>query len=231
MENRPLIGITMYYGPKQEGSEGNYYSLKETYTNMVSRAGGIPLLLPYTFDAWDILDGVLLCGGGDVGPDVAKNGNDPGEHHGVTPARDAFELALLREAEARKLPVFGICRGCQLINCAHGGSLVRDLHSAGVQEEHVIEPFGIGGQHPVKAEPGSLMEKLLAGSTSVCSSHHQAVKELGEGFRVTARSPEGVVEAIEHENGRMIGIQSHPEQVEWLEPFLWLTELAKARKA
>ena len=111
MENRPLIGVTMYYGPKQEGSEGNYYSLKETYTNMVSRAGGIPLLLPYTFDAWDILDGVLLCGGGDVGPDVAKNGNDPGEHHGVNPARDAFELALLREAEARKLPVFGICRG------------------------------------------------------------------------------------------------------------------------
>ena len=178
MENRPLIGITMYYGPKQEGSEGNYYSLKETYTNMVSRAGGIPILLSYTFDAWDILDGVLLCGGGDVGPDVAKNGNDPGEHHGVTPARDAFELALLREAEARKLPVFGICRGLPVHQLCARRLAVRDLHPRAFRRA-CDRALRHRGQHPVKAEPGSLMEKLLAGEIHTCSSHHSG-KGLGK---------------------------------------------------
>ena len=230
MKTRPLIGISIYRNEPIDVRDepGFNYCLTEAYPNMISRAGGIPVLLPYSFDAWDALDGVLLSGGDDIAPALAGNENDPGEAKCVDPARDAVELALFRGAGACGLPILGICRGCQLINCALGGTLVRDLHAAGIAEEHRVEPFGIEGLHPVRAERGSLAERLLAGHAGVCSCHHQAVKTLGRGLRATAWSPAGVIEAFEHENGRILGIQSHPEQMDWLAPFRWLVELAGA---
>lgn len=231
MEKRALIGITVYKNEAGREPEHSYY-LNEAYSSMVSRAGGLPVLLPYTFDGWDLLDGVLIAGGPDLTEEVAHDAGEPGElSPGVLAARDAFELALFREADARGLPVLGICRGCQLVNCARGGSLVRDLAAAGISEEHRIEPLSIEGLHPVRAEAGSLVERLLAGRTGVCSCHHQAVKTLGQGFRATAWSPAGVIEAIEHENGRILGIQAHPERMDWPEPFRWLVGLAGSGKA
>lgn len=227
---KPLIGITLCKRDGETAPRNSYY-LHRYYPCMVGKAGGIPVLLPFNFDGWDLLDGVIFAGGGDVGEVLGKNAGDPGESKPEdADERDPFELTLFHEADKRGLPILGICRGCQFINCALGGSLVRDIPAAGFKEEHRIEPLSAAGMHPIIPEAGSLTERLLNGRDAVCSHHHQAVKELGAHLHITARSPEGIVEAIEHENKRILGLQCHPESMEWLEPFQWLVTLAQQRK-
>jgi len=227
MTRPPLIGLTTNKVPYSAEDQDVVYFLNITYVESIVQAGGVPLLLPYEFDAWDVLDGALICGGHDLMPSLGGYEAEPGAFAEFRAARDTAELALLRECFARGLPVLGVCRGCQLINCAFGGTLVPDIPAAGFAENHRIQPFTKEGTHPVAATPGSLTERLLNGRTGVCSSHHQAVRTPGKGFSVTARSPEGVIEAIEHESGRILGLQTHPERMEWPEPFEWLIGLAK----
>ena len=125
--------------------------------------------------------------------------------------RDDFEIAIIRGARAKKIPILGICRGAQILNVAFGGELI-DLDSdKQLKEIH----FGIKG-HPIEIEKGSLLSKLMRPGRieNVKSYHRHAVGRLGEGVRAVARSPEGTVEAVEisgHENEWTVAVQWHPE--------------------
>ncbi len=213
----PLIGITVSF------SDEKSYKLYYNYGALIKKAGGETVLLPYDFAAFSALDGVIFSGGGDV--DGALGGYENSDvMSGVLPERDAFEMRLFEAAIERGLPMLGICRGHQLVNVALGGTLHRDIKEAGFSEEHQI---GASGAHEMRTESGSLTREMFGQTASVWSTHHQAVREPGRGFRVTAWSPEGVVEAIEHENGRILGLQTHPERMDFLPPFAWLVKACK----
>ena len=217
--NGPLIGIT----PSRNQLEGSdIYRLNLPYAKLVYLAGGNPVILPYEFDGVQALDGILFSGGGDFAPQNAIL-DRPELSRGIVLERDEAEARLYREAGEMKLPILGICRGCQLLCVMAGGSLIADIPAAGFTEDHDL---GRTGYHPVNCTEGSLAAGFFGIRGEVWSTHHQAVAEPGTGFRVTARSPEGVVEAIEHENGRMLGLQTHPEQMGLVGPFEWLVRLA-----
>jgi putative glutamine amidotransferase len=167
------------------------------------------------------LDGLLLTGGEDVSP--ALYGEPPHEKLGdVDAARDAFEIALVTEARSRDLPIFAICRGIQVMNVAFGGSLVQDIPSEipGALEHQLAVPHheSYALAHEVWLEPDSLLATLMrerlsdADSCEVNSRHHQAIKRLAAGFKVSATAPDGIIEAIEDPAARFcLGVQWHPE--------------------
>ncbi len=166
------------------------------------------------------VDGLLLTGGDDVAP--ARYGE--AAHAAVVeaePGRDEFELAVIAAALERTMPIFAICRGVQVLNVACGGTLVQDIpsqvtgalaHSLTVPPH---EPYALA--HEVWVEKDSLLasllrERLVEDACDVNSRHHQAVKQIAEGFRVCATAPDGVVEAIERSDARFcLGVQWHPE--------------------
>ena len=172
-------------------------------------------------DALAGIGGLLLTGGGDVDP--ARYGATPHEKlEEVDPARDEFEIALIAAARSRDLPIFAICRGVQVLNVAGGGTLVQDIPSevTGALNHSLVvpphPPYELA--HEVWVEKDSLLAKLmgerLVGSDTcdVNSRHHQAVKTVASGYRVSATAPDGVIEAIEDPAARFcLGVQWHPE--------------------
>lgn len=154
------------------------------------------------------MDGLLLTGGGDVDPELY--GASPDTASSVNRLRDDFEMALIREARRRRLPILGICRGCQILNVAHGGSLRNLRADAALSESH----FGMSG-HAVQLEAGSILGELfgVASLDSVQSFHGQAVDRPGDGVRVSARTADGVSEAIEIGGADewIVAVQWHPE--------------------
>ncbi len=212
-DKRPLIGITGNYGDR--GCE-----LGEGYWLSVERAGGIPVALPPSADSETLLpllerlDGILFSGGADVNPLFV--GEDPVPAlRGVNPRRDAAELLLAKLAYDRQIPLFGICRGCQVITIALGGSIHQDIATA-MPDAPLIKhsqdmPRGVAS-HRVKAEKNTLLHELLGENVFVNSFHHQAVNEAGEKLRIAATASDGVVEAVESNEGKSIlGVQWHPE--------------------
>ena len=141
-------------------------------------------------------------------------GQEPSPYLGtVVPDRDTYDLALIRKAIKKGIPVFGVCRGLQCLNIAMGGDLIQDIPS---EVEDAIQHRQTGprsyGSHSISIEKGSLMEKMLgSGEIAVNSFHHQACKKIAKGYKVTAKAPDGIVEAIESEDGRSYGVQFHPE--------------------
>lgn len=149
-------------------------------------------------------DGLLVPGGADVDP--ARYGQKNTASVGIDPDRDRDELTLIRQFLALEKPILGICRGHQILNVALGGDLIQDLPG------HRQRPDGVDEVHPVGVEHPFLGQ--LYGDTFVSNSaHHQAIGRLGEGLRVTCRSGEGIIEGVIHENGRIIGVQFHPERM------------------
>lgn len=218
---RPRIGITISYDDSREG----VFQLRRDYVRSIEQAGGLPLLLaPGRPDdataVLDALDGLMLSGGADVDP--ALYGEPRHANAGRSSVeRDAFELGLCRAALERDLPLLAICRGEQLLNVATGGSLLQDIPSqleGAVDHDPKQERWRPA--HDVAIEAGSRLHAILGCTrTAVNSFHHQAVKELGRGLVVTARSPEdGVIEGIEEPGRRfVVGVQWHPESF-WREP-------------
>lgn len=210
---RPLVGITGNFG--ERGSE-----LAEGYYASVEAAGGVPLVIPPGLSPealcalLDRVDGVLLSGGADVNPLFVGEEPIP-QLGGINPRRDAMELLLVRLAYDRQIPLFGICRGIQVLAMALGGSIHQDL-GACLPEAKLLKHSqnlerGVAS-HKVEAEEGSLMHRLLGKEIFVNSFHHQAVNEPGPRLRVTARSADGVVEAVESTEKKSIyGVQWHPE--------------------
>lgn len=215
MAGRPAIGVTLDFSRQDR----ELFALRDDYVRAVEEAQGLPLVLApgRPEDATELLDrvdGLLLTGGGDVDP--ALYGEAPHEKLGrVIPERDAFEVALCREALSRRMPILAICRGQQVLNVATGGTLVQDIPSqltgGGVDHDPDTERWGTA--HEVRILPGTKLRAILGADTiAVNSFHHQAVKDPGRGVVVAARSEDDVVEGIEVAGQPFaLGVQWHPE--------------------
>jgi len=214
------IGITSFLD--KSGSRGPYASVNNNYPRSVAMAGGLPFLLPVSPETGDAtafldgIDGLLVTGGSDLSPFLY--GEEP--IRGLGPigiARDDFEIPIVREAVRRGMPVFGICRGHQLVNVALGGSLWQDL---GSQFSGALDHSPPEGQamdelrHSIDILPSARRLRLASdkGKVLVNSFHHQAVKKLAPGLVEVARAPDGVNEAFEGDgDGWLVCVQFHPE--------------------
>jgi putative glutamine amidotransferase len=222
---RPTIGVTaaterVSYGVWEEVPA---YISPASYMRAVQRAGGRPIVLvPDPEDAadpsgvLDLVDALILTGGaGDVNPALYGEERHP-ETGPIQDERDAYELALARAAVERDVPTLGICRGMEVLNVVYGGSLEQHLPDALGHEEHRHTP-GTYADHEVRLEPGSLAARA-AGSerTPVKSHHHQGIKEVGGGLRVTGRATEDdTIEALEDPSHPFVlGVLWHPEEDE-----------------
>lgn len=216
----PVIGLTTYLERAKQGVwDVRAAFLPQQYFDAVTSSGGIAVLLPpqpardAVADAvLDGLDGLILTGGLDVQPELYG-----AERHPLTdpprPDRDAWELALFRGAEERRMPVLAICRGLQLVNVARGGTLHQHLPEAIGTDRHRIGG-GVFATNTVAVQAQSLLASLVGGGElNVHSYHHQGVDRLGEGLRVTARDDSGLVQAFESTgDGYVLGVQWHPEE-------------------
>ncbi|WP_413248877.1 gamma-glutamyl-gamma-aminobutyrate hydrolase family protein [Sinomonas flava] len=164
-------------------------------------------------------DGVLVMGGGDVDP--ALYGGDAAHPSIVDVDRtaDDAEAALVRDALSAGRPVLGICRGLQLINVVLGGTLEEDLGSRGMHRNHA-DPSGPMVLHNAAIEPGTRLFEMLGPAARVVSGHHQGVGRLGEGLRISAMAPDGVVEAVESADPGvwLVAVQWHPEDPQTAAP-------------
>jgi putative glutamine amidotransferase len=229
---RPIIGITSYAQQARWGAWDLPAALVPLdYVDAVERAGGRPLLVPPSEDgveeALDALDGVVFSGGADVDPSVY--GAEP--HPATDPPqqrRDRAELALLRAALERDMPVLAICRGSQLLNVVRGGALVQHLPDALGSSSH-REVHGVFSEHDVAVETGTRLASIVGDRGEVKSSHHQGIGRVGEGLVEAARADDGTVEALEDPSKRFaLGVLWHPEAGEDDALFRALVEEARA---
>jgi putative glutamine amidotransferase len=190
-----------------------------TYIEALRRAGAIPVVIPpqpeNAADLVEELDGLLLAGGDDCDPSAYGEQRHPSVEP-MDPRRQDNDLSLARAARERGIPTLGICLGLQVMNVAAGGTLIQDIHSELETDiEHVSEPED-RARHDVMVEAGTRLASILGGprGLNVNSSHHQAIKGIGRGFRVTAQAPDGVVEGLEDPNHPFyLGVQWHPEDM------------------
>ncbi len=215
-ESRPLIGITSTFNDAQS-------QLNQVYYTSIVRAGGVPYIIP-PFDMTDSegwaddilshLDGIVFSGGGDVNP-LYFDQQPIRDLHAVATERDEMELLLARRAAHLQLPILGICRGIQVMNVAYGGTVLQDIYAQGdnVWVKHSQNAPRFASSHTVELSPDSLIASIYGKQElAVNSFHHQAVGEVAPGFRVTARSADGVIEAMESmEHKPILGVQWHPE--------------------
>ena len=241
---RPVIGITPDVG-ESSGRPGRppmpRYELKQAYADAVLAAGGLPIVLPYSEDEGEATEAVSLChglvitgGAFDIPPELygAKAGDRLGP---MKRGRTVYEQRVLRAALAAELPVLGICGGMQLLAVELGGSLYQDIGDevkGAFDHEQKLDPREPG--HPVKILEGTKLEEILGlREIQVNSTHHQAVREPGRA-RVSAVSPDLIVEAIEMPDRFAIGVQWHPELLagrEHLRLYSALVDRARERRA
>ena len=218
----PMVGVTTY---RQETSWGPWDRLAAvlpvSYVDTVAAAGGRPVLLPpyqggIEHDAAaagvvEALDALVLVGGGDVDPARYRQRPHPATA-GVDPGRDASELALLEAALDADLPVLAICRGMQLLDVHLGGTLFQHVPDVVGHDGHQ-QARGCFGDVEITTEAGSMVAKVMGETAVVRCSHHQAIDRVGEGLVVTARSADGIAEALELPAARfVVGVQWHPEE-------------------
>ncbi|BBY65519.1 gamma-glutamyl-gamma-aminobutyrate hydrolase family protein [Mycolicibacterium helvum] len=244
---KPLIGIT-----GRRLAAGSVHSYHPRFQDLhldvywsdngrrVHEAGGIPVLLPFESaesGVIDRLDGLLITGGQDVHPDlwggdpsIVDAQADPRRDANVHDyERDVYEIALIRAAVRRHLPVLGICRGNQVLNIALGGTLVADVPIDTIVHAAEEPPPTPGhDNHIVSFVDSSLARSIYGPSARTNSLHHQAVKDCGTGLIASGRTADGSIEAIEMPGQPVLGVQWHPEWHMTLDPvFVWLIDAAR----
>jgi putative glutamine amidotransferase len=213
---KPIIGIGSDVAHK-DGQRDRAFAYT-TYTEALRRAGAVPLVIPpqpeNAAQIVEELDGLLLAGGDDCDP--RAYGEQP--HPTVEPMdrqRQSNELALARAARERGIPTLGICLGVQVMNVAAGGTLIQDIASEVETEiDHASEPSD-RHRHGVLVEKGTRLAAIVGNQElNVNSSHHQAIRNVGQGLRVTAHAPDGVIEGLEDPSHPFyVGVQWHPEDM------------------
>ncbi|WP_288981017.1 gamma-glutamyl-gamma-aminobutyrate hydrolase family protein [uncultured Parvimonas sp.] len=220
---KPVIGISgsilINKGNAFSGYRRSY--VNQDYVEAVLRAGAIPFIIPFnedleaTREMVEKVDGIILSGGHDVNP--YYYGEDPMLKIGeLFPERDVFDMELYKTAIELKKPIFGICRGYQIINVINGGTLYQDLSYADfvkIKHDQVDNPTQ--ATHFVELEEGTFLKNILGEKYKVNSFHHQILKDVAPGFKVVAKSSDGVIESIEKitEDSFVIGVQWHPEML------------------
>jgi putative glutamine amidotransferase len=219
---RPVIGIPAAVLEQPSAPGAAYFQFNGNYPAALAASGALPVVIPLELpedalaELFARLDGLCLAGGVDVDPAHFNEARHPALGK-VDAPRDATELTLVRWALAANLPVFGVCRGIQLLNVAAGGSLYQDLVAQlPAAQKHNFAPADSPWERPVHAirvAEGSRLAALLGTNKAMTNSfHHQAVKEVAAGFVPTAWAADGVVEAIEAPGQRFaLAVQWHPE--------------------
>jgi len=213
---KPLIAVVAH-------TERNRFNMPAitiplAYTSAIERAGGIPLILPFTEEKSLIpamaahVHGFLFPGGFDLDP--AFYNELPVEKIGtVDKPLDLYQMVVLDLAIQTKKPILAICRGIQLVNVALGGSLYQDIPSQWETPplKHMQDTLSFDVDHPVEFTPGSRHYELFGPNSMINSRHHQSIKTLGEDLIITARAPDGVIEGAQHTTLPMDLVQWHPE--------------------
>lgn len=221
MNDRPVIGVSsrkIYFTHNDRPYPR--FGVSMNYVQAVEAAGGAPVILPLTQSS-DVLkqllsvcDGLLLTGGFDLDP--SWYGEEPHRKiEAINPLRDVTEMILTREALENDMPIFAICRGMQVLNVAAGGTLFQDIESQYDSEtllhfQKLTEEYP---SHSIDIEDGSWLRHITdEPKVRINSYHHQAVKDVAPGFKITARAPDGVAEAMSGEHHFFAhGVQWHPE--------------------
>ena len=249
---RPRILITPCQQKRGREFADSSSSVSDRYALAAAAAGGLPWILPCLPDeglvaeAVSACDGVMLTGGDDVDPRLYASrlpGRLKATVESTTPVRDLTELLLIREILRQRKPLLAICRGHQILNVALGGTLIVDIarqrgavlrHNRGDRKDQIV--------HKVALTPGSILHKMAGQDClGVNSSHHQAIDRIAAPFRVTATSPDGIIEAMEWaraEAGRLpylLSVQFHPERLfdrypEFLELFRGFNRACKRNR-
>jgi len=223
---KPIIGITCSIEEKEDRNRKYpliypFDYVKRQYYKAIEKVGGVPVLLPNLVnialidEILNLLDGLLMSGGYDVHPqyfgeEILRSNVK------ITPDRDRFELALVRKARDKGIPILGICRGHQLINVAFGGTLYQDisLRKEFTLEHKIKQSSRFKKRHQVIIKEGSKLFSILRKKEiEVNTSHHQLIKKIAPGFAASALSKEdGVIEALESpEDNYLLSVQWHPE--------------------
>ena len=211
---KPIIGIS-------SNIKENYLSVPLENIHAVTKFGGVPLILPNVEEdaastMAELLDGLLLTGGGDIDPTLF--GEEPHPKLGnVIPERDVFELALIQKMLEINKPILGICRGAQIVNIAVGGDMYQDIYAQINHEllQHVQKAHRSHLSHFVQVKKGSLLEKIAqTDKFKVNSFHHQANRNVPKGFSISATASDGIIEAIESNTHKFVlCLQWHPESL------------------
>lgn len=216
---KPIIGITTF---DQSQITKKLNSVSYNYINSIIMTGGLPVLLPNinnkedVLKYLDIIDGILFTGGVDISP-LNYFENPIKQVDYTSSRRDSFELELFNIAYERNIPILGICRGVQLINVALGGTLYQDINLE-IADSLGHCPSEMPGDelyHSIDIKsPSILFDIFKQEKLFVNSFHHQAIKKLGRNLKITAKSSDGIIEAIEsNERDFLIGVQWHPEDL------------------
>lgn len=227
MPRRPVIGLATQTLPGVPGERQPCWLMGRSYVEELRKVGAVPWLIPLVphdpdtlQEIFDRLDGVFVTGGVDVDP--ASYGEEKTPLCGATdPDRDAVEIALLRHALQRHLPVLAVCRGIQILNVACGGTLYQDVAAqvpAALKHDYFPTPERPSRKylaHDVAVRPGSRLGEILRETVlPVNSMHHQAIKDLAPALTATAHAPDGVIEGVEGKNGQyLVAVQWHPEEL------------------
>lgn len=212
---QPLIGVVANNDLSRSGMAVSAVALG--YTRSLEKAGGVPVILPFTEELGNLaamtapVQGFLFPGGGDINPAFYHEPADAALD-AVSEALDCFQMAVFHLACAAGKAVLGICRGIQLANVALGGTLFQDIPSQ--FGARALEHSGAAdAAHPVAIEPGSRLYSLFGPRMIVNSRHHQSIKDPGKDLVVTARAPDGVIEAAQHRHLPIDLVQWHPERM------------------
>ena len=244
---KPIIGITPS-AQLDTLDHGTFlrYCMSAPYVRAIETAGGVPVILPPQRDAVDhlmaIIDGLLLSGGPDVDPVRYGDNYVHPETYGIDPDRDQFEIDLFDAALHQGIPVFGICRGIQVMNVARGGTLIQDVsteHPGAAEVGHRQHERGLDNSavgHGTSAIESSPLPIFGNNDLGVNSFHHQAIRDLAPDLMPVAYSPDGLIEAVVMRgNPDVFGVQWHPELMferddAHLRPFTRLVEAAAKSK-